>query len=103
VLIWNLQRLERMRVGIIRHLHPAAVAALLRRTSKYGDAEPSSIAYQTASAEADAYFTSEEGKKQMLERFAGSGYAPDAIEIEAFQQALPHLAIIDRQISAAQR
>lgn len=56
VLISNLQRLERMRVGIIRHFQPAAVATLLRRTSKYSHAEPGSIAYHEASAEAVAYF-----------------------------------------------
>lgn len=39
----------------------------------------------------------------MLERFAASGYAPDAVDIEAFQQALPQIANIDRQIGAAQR
>lgn len=29
VLIWNLQRIDRMMVAVIRHMHPAAVAALL--------------------------------------------------------------------------
>jgi hypothetical protein len=103
VLIWNQQRLERMRVSIIRHFHPAAIAALLRRTSKNPDAEPGSIAYMDAVADAGAFFSSEETKKQMLERFAAAGFAPDAVEVEAFQLALQQVANVDRQIRAAQK
>jgi hypothetical protein len=102
-LIWNLQRLERMRVRIMRHFHPAAVAALLRHVSGYGHAEPGSVAYKAVHADARDYFTSEELKKHWHDKFAAAGYAPDAVEIEAFQQALPQIAIIERQVAAAQR
>lgn len=102
-LIWNLQRLERMRAAIIRHHHPAAVASLFRLTSKFREAEPGSVAYHTAQLDADGYFTSEEAKSQAHERFAASGFAVGAVEVEAFQQALPQIAIIDRQIGAARR
>jgi hypothetical protein len=103
VLIWILQRLEHMRAAIIRHFGPAAVAALFRRTSEYGEAEPGSLAYRKAAAEAENYFASEHAKKQAQERFAKAGFAADAVEVEAFQQALSQLAIIDRQIAVAQR
>jgi hypothetical protein len=69
-------------------VRPAAVAALIRRTSKYGETEPDSLAYREAHFQALEYFTSEDAKKQMLERFANAGYAPDAVEVEAFERAL---------------
>ncbi|HLG83183.1 MAG TPA: hypothetical protein VKY22_19380 [Bradyrhizobium sp.] len=103
ILIWNLQRNERMLVKIVRHFHPAAVAALLRRVSGYGDAEPGSVAYKAADADARDYFTSEELKERWHQKFDEAGYGRDAIETEAFQQALPQIAIIQRQIAAAQR
>jgi len=40
VLMWNLQRIDRMIIALIQHVRPAAVAALIRRTSKYGETEP---------------------------------------------------------------
>jgi hypothetical protein len=102
-LIWNLQRIDRMMVALIRHMHPAAVAALLRHSSEFGDAEPGSLAYRTARAEALAYFTSEVDKKKVLERFANAGYAPDAVEVEAFERALPQITNLNRQQNVARQ
>ena len=92
VLMWNLQRIDRLIVAVIRHMRPAAVAALLRRTSEYGETEAGSLAHRKAHVEALAYFTSEDVKKQVLARFANAGYAPDAVEVEAFEQALRKIA-----------
>jgi hypothetical protein len=102
-LIWNLQRVDRMIVAVIRHMHPAAVIALARRTSKYGEAEPGSVAHQLAYAEALDYFTSEDTKKTLLERFANAGYAPDAVEVEAFELALAQITSLNRQQTAARQ
>jgi hypothetical protein len=102
-LMWNLQRIDRMIVAIIRHMHPAAVIALARRTSKYGEAEPGSVAHQLAYAEALDYFTSEDTKKTLLERFANAGYAPDAVEVEAFQQALTQITSLNHLQTVARR
>jgi uncharacterized protein YdiU (UPF0061 family) len=103
VLIWNLQRIDRMMVAVIRHMHPAAVAALLRRSSEFGETEPGSLAYRTAHAQALAYFTSEADKKKVLERFAKAGYAPDAVEVEAFERALPQITNLNRQQNVARQ
>jgi uncharacterized protein YdiU (UPF0061 family) len=103
VLIWNLQRIDRMMVAVIRHMHPAAVAALLRRSSEYGEPERGSLAYLTAHGEALAYFTSEADKKKVLERFAKAGYAPDAVEVEAFERALPQITNLNRQQNVARQ
>ena len=103
ILIWNLRRLERMRVAIIRHQRPAAVAAMLRRTGEYGCAEPGSPFFYQANLEAQAYFGSEDVKKQAEGKFLAGGYGPDAIDVEAFQLALQTTAVIDRQVAAAEK
>ena len=103
VLIWHLQRFERMIVAMIRHMQLPAVAALIRRTNKSGESEPGSASYREAHGLALNYFSSEGIKKQVLQRFAKAGYAPDAVEVEAFEQAFPQLTILHRQQATAQR
>jgi hypothetical protein len=103
VLMWNLQRIDRMIVAVIRHMHPEAVAALVRRTSTYGETERGSLAYHEAHAVALEYFTSDAAKKQILERFAKAGYAPDAVEVEAFERALPQITNLNRQQNVARQ
>src|SRR3954447_13174163 len=48
------------------------------------------------------YFANKDGKTKIEARFARAGYATDVVDVEAFQLALPSLALIDRQINAAQ-
>jgi hypothetical protein len=103
VLTWNLQRLERMRVALIRHQRPAAVAALLRRTGEHREPEPGSLAFHADNVEAQAYFGSDDAKKKTEDKFIAAGYAPDAVDVEAFQLALPNIAVIDRQVTGAQK
>jgi hypothetical protein len=61
------------------------------------------LAYETAHAEALAYFTSDADKKKVLERFAKAGYAPDAVEVEAFERALPQITNLNRQQNVARQ
>jgi hypothetical protein len=103
VLIWNLQRIDRMIVAVIRHMHPTAVLALIRRTCKYSEAEPGSFASREIHIEAFTYFASEDAKKQIQERFAQAGYGPDAVEIEAFEQALAQITTLNRQQTEGRR
>ena len=102
-LIWNLQRYDRMVVAVIRQMHPAAVAALIRRTSIYGETEPGSLVYGQAHAEALKYFASEETKKLVLQRFSKAGYTPNAVEVEAFEQALAQITSLNRQQTVARQ
>jgi hypothetical protein len=103
VLTWNLQRLERMRVALIRHQRPAAVAALLRRTGEYSESEPGSLAFHEANVDAQTYFVSDDAKKKTEGKFIAAGYTTDAVDVEAFQLALPNIAVIDRQVAVAQK
>jgi hypothetical protein len=54
-------------------------------------------------AEALDFFTSENTKKTLLERFANAGYAPDAVEVEAFELALAQTTSLNQQQTAARR
>lgn len=103
VLMWNLQRIDRVIVAVIRHMRPAAVAALVRRTSPCGEAEPGSLAHREAHLKALQYFSSEDAKKQILEGFANAGYAPDAIDVEAFERALVQITNLNRQQTVARQ
>jgi hypothetical protein len=99
----NIQRLERNRRDFILHRKPAAVATLLRRTSKYGYAEGGSEADETEKQQTRAYFTSEEVKKKLAQQFDAAGYGPDAVDVEAREQAFAACAKIDQQIGSARR
>ena len=103
VLIRNLQRIDRMIVAVIGHMNLAAVAALIRRTNESGESEPGSVSYREAHALALDYFKSEDVRKAVLQRFAKAGYGPDAVDVEAFEQAFPQLTILYRQQNTAQR
>jgi len=103
MLIWILQRIDSMIVAVIRHMHPAAVAALIRRTSNYGETEAGSLAFGEAHLDSLKYFASEETKKQMLERFSQSGYTANAVEVEAFEQALAQITSLNRQQTVARQ
>jgi hypothetical protein len=103
VLTWRLLGLERMRAALIRHQRPAAVVGLLRRTDERGEVEPGSFAYSDATAEAIGYFTSEDARRKIETRFAAAGYAPESVDVEAFQLSLHSLATLDRQIASAQK
>jgi hypothetical protein len=103
VLIWSLKRYGGMIVAVTRHKHPAAVAALIRRTSIYGETEPGSLAFREAHADSLKYFASEEAKNQMLERFTHSGYAANAVEVEAFEHAFSQITCLNRQQAVARQ
>jgi uncharacterized protein YdiU (UPF0061 family) len=103
VLIWYLQRIDRMIAAVIGHKRQPAVVALVRRTSQYGEAEPGSPAYHEEHGEALGYFTSEVSKNRLQQRFASRGYGPEAVEVEAFEQALPLITTLYRQQTAARQ
>ena len=57
----------------------------------------------SASRAADKYFVDASYKEQTDEEFESAGYAPEAIEVEAYRRAMPSLGVIHRQKSATAR
>jgi hypothetical protein len=103
MLVINIQRLERNRRNIILHHRPAAVAALLRRTSEYGYVDAGSVAEGIERKQIIEYFTSEGLKNKLEKQFNAAGYGPDAVDVEAYNQASAACAKIDQQIANARR
>ncbi|MET4221765.1 hypothetical protein ABIB00_007001 [Bradyrhizobium sp. LB14.3] len=101
LLTFRTMGLERIRSAIIQHMRPEAVVALIRLTD--GAVERNSTAYFEVNDHRKEYFSNKEGKAKIEARFASMGYAADAVDVEAFQLALPSLALVDRQINAAQK
>jgi hypothetical protein len=102
VLTFEVQRLECMRAKLVRHHHHAAVLELVMRTFK-PHAERGSMADAERKLIALDFFKSDAEKQSVVKMITEAGYEADAVEVEAFVQALPNLVILDRQISTAQR
>ncbi|UVO27596.1 hypothetical protein [Bradyrhizobium arachidis] len=101
ILTFRIIGLERIRDAILQHMRPEAVVALIRLTD--GVVERGSAASFQAYDSRKEYFASKAGQTKVEARFTRVGYATDAVDVEAFQLALPSLAPIDRQIIAAQK
>jgi hypothetical protein len=99
-LTFRLIALERIAQAMIPHKRPEAILALLRRT---GGGEPGSLAFLATSDQRIKYVGSKEARKQFDVKFEAAGYGASAVEIEAFELALPLLAKIHAQINAAQK
>lgn len=101
ILTFRIMGLERIRSAMVQHMRPEAVVALIRLA--HGEAECGSIASFEVYDTRKEYFATKEGKNKVEALFIRVGYAPNAVDIEAFQLALPSLALLDRQINAAQK
>jgi hypothetical protein len=101
VLTFELIRYERMKIAILRNQHRPATESLFRRTGGIFSAGRGSEAI--ASTGADKYYTDTAYKKKSDQKFAAAGYAPDAVDGEAFLRSLPSLASIERLIASAEK
>jgi hypothetical protein len=101
ILTFRTVALERIRSAMIPHMRPEAVVALIRLAN--GTVERNFVTDFEVNDRRKEYFANKDGKAKIEASFARVGYAADAVDIEAFQLALPSLAPIDRQINAAQK
>jgi hypothetical protein len=95
-----------MKVGVLRSHQRPALESLLRKikvriASKSGISE---VVVQTEAREvAASWFEDPASRPAVMKVIENAGYPPDAIEVEAFQLALPALAPIERLIVSAKR
>jgi hypothetical protein len=101
ILTFRAMGLERIRSALIQHMRPEAVVALIRLSD--GVVERNSPAEFEVNNRGKDYFANKDGKAKVEASFTRVGYAADAVDVEAFQLALPSLVLIDRQINAAQK
>ncbi len=106
VLTWDILRCQGMKVGVLRSYQRPALESLFRkiqvRTVKrngLGEAVAQSEARELAAP----WFKDPASRPAMMKMIEMAGYPPDAIEVEAFQLALPALAPIERLIVSAQK
>jgi hypothetical protein len=104
VLTWDVLRYQHMKIGVLRSHQRPALESLLRkiqvRTVSTGLGE--SVAQSEAPQLAAPWFKDPATRPAMMRVIENAGYPPDALEVEAFQLALPALATIDRLIVSAQ-
>jgi hypothetical protein len=105
VLTWDVLRYQDMKVGVLRSHQRPALESLLRkiqvRTGTKGLVE--AVAQSEARQLAAPWFKDPASRPAMMKVIKDAGYPPNALEVEAFQLALPALATIERLIVSAQK
>jgi hypothetical protein len=106
VLTWDILRYQQMKIGVLRSHQRPALESLLRKikvrtASKMGISEV--VAQSEARELAAPWFKDAASRPAMMRVIENAGYPPDALEVEAFQLALPALAPIERLIVSAQK
>jgi hypothetical protein len=87
----SLQHLDSVERAILVNQQRPAVEGLFRKTHNLGI---------SAGVRAEKYFADPAFKAMSDKEFTAAGYAPDALEGEAYLRALPSLAVIHRQKAA---
>ncbi len=106
VLTWDILRYQNMKSGVLRSHRRPALESLLREiqvspASKKGSSE--AVAQSKARELAAPWFKDPASRPAMMKTIENAGYPPNALEVEAFQLALPALATIERLIVSAQK
>jgi hypothetical protein len=106
VLTWDNLRYQKMKIGVLRSHQRPALESLLRKVqvrtvSKKGIGE--AVAQSEARQLAAPWFKDPASRSVMMKTIENAGYPTDALEVEAFQLALPALATIERLIVSAQK
>ena len=106
VLTWDVLRYQNMKIGVLRSHQRPALESLLREiqvgpASKKGISE--TVAQSKARELAAPWFKDPASRPAMMKALEEAGYPSNALEVEAFQLALPALATIERLIVSAQK
>ena len=100
----SIGRYERMKGAILLNQQRPAAENLFRKTHESAAMKNAEVGLRAAAqVSAKKYFSDAAFKANADQTFEAAGYAPDAIEGEAFLRALPSLAVIERQIASAQK
>jgi hypothetical protein len=106
VLTWDVLRYQQMKIGVLRSHQRPALESLLRKiqvraVQKNGRGE--GVAQSEARQLAAPWFKDPASRSATMNVIKNAGYPTDALEVEAFQLALPALATIERLIVSAQK
>jgi hypothetical protein len=93
ILVWEVLRYRRVKIGVIRNHQRNAAESLFRKS--YEGHPPKDAARR--------YFSDPIFREESRDAFEAAGFSRDAVEVEAFSRSLPALAEIERQIASAQK
>ncbi len=99
MLTWEILRYQKMKVGMLLNHQRRAFESMIHRVTKGGQ----SAAISEANRLATQWFSDPSSRPAILEVFKKAGFPPNAVEIEAFQLALPNLMSIERLIVSTQK
>jgi hypothetical protein len=104
VLTWDILRYQEMKVGVIRVHQKSALVSLLSKAHEGAGIKGAEAAVLIESNQrAKRWFADPATRPASLKMIENAGYPPNAVEVEAFQNALSTLATIDRLIVSAQK
>jgi len=104
VLTWEVMRYDRMKIALMRNQQRPALESLFRKTHEGAAMEGAAAGLRIAANQnAKEWFVSPASRAVAARNFEAAGYAPEAVEAEAFQRSLAALAVIDRLIASAQK
>jgi hypothetical protein len=101
MLTFEVIRYERMKIAILRNQHRPATESLLRKTAGTFSVGPGGHAM--ASKKADEYYAKPAYQAASNKQFEAAGFAPDAVDGEAFLRALTSLSSIEKLIASAEK
>jgi hypothetical protein len=104
-LTWDILRYEKMKVGMLLNHRRAALESLLRKiqadtASRGGNSE---AALSEARPLAAQWFADPASRPAIIETFGKAGFPANAVDVEAFQLALPNLVSIERLVVSTQK
>jgi hypothetical protein len=105
VLTWDVLRYQSMKIGVLRSHQRAALESLLAKKHAHAVTKGGTELFVKNEARNDAarWFADPAARPAMMEAIKNAGFPPNALEVEAFQLALPALATIERLIVSAQK
>jgi len=102
MLTLDILRYHAMKVGVLRNHQRPAFESLIRKVLRGATSDESKVKVEVDQL-ATQWFSDPASRPAILEKFEKAGYSSNAVEVEAFQLALPILAPIERLIVPAQK
>ena len=105
MLTWDILRYYKMKVGVLHSHQRPALESLIRKIHvNAGMPGAAELTVKKEARQLAAQWFADPGcRLEIIELIEKAGYPPNAIEVEAFQLALPALAKIEGLIVAAQK
>jgi hypothetical protein len=104
MLTWDILRYYKMKVGVLHSHQRPALESLLRKIHGRAGIGAAELLVKKEAHELTAEcFADPTSRPLVMKTIEKAGYPPDALEVEAFQLALPALAKIEGLIVSAQK